>query len=306
MRDVLILGVLAIGLYVFARMMLKEPILPWKEKKSTGSNNVSFKKFKKKQNNIDNLEIDVVKNFFHDVETITHHMLRLHNNRFVLMAEVTPVNYFLLSQDEQEAIDIEFEKWLAQINYDVIPYLTNRFIDLSEAIENMKKEMYSQDDLSSNALEYGKSFISDLEYWQQSNPRFETKRFILIPYQVSLEGIEADDKEELEERILDKAFSELYRRFNTARSALSKGKMYVELLTNEGIVETFYYALNRRKAVKNKFKDIALREQLSLFVTADQDPTRIEAIKEAIDLEFTQSEKENDVESSEETTEKAS
>lgn len=293
MKDLLFMGGFALVLYVFVRIMLKEPILPWRSKEDSGEGAThNFKKTSKnKGKKVDSLqEPEIFRNLFSDVKEISNHMIRYKNNRFVLVSEVEPVNYFLLSQDEQEAIDSIFERWLAVINYNVQFYLQNRYIDLSEPIEEMRETMLKQDDMPANAIQYGKDLIKDLVQWQSVAPRYETKRYLVFTYQVDIKQMTAEDNDELEEKIVEKAFAELYRRFNTAKSALRKAHMNVELLTSEGIVEVLYYAFNRRKAIKNKFKDIRMKEMLSLYVTADQNTRRIEMVKEMIDNESSKKE----------------
>ncbi|MGE6755913.1 hypothetical protein ACQKFO_21165 [Rossellomorea sp. NPDC071047] len=283
--DIIIMLVIGAGLWTFYRIMTKEPILPWGEKKHKASTaNVKGKK-KKSMDFNEEEEPDLFRELFSDVKEITHHMIRFQNNKFVMLCEVDPCNYFLLSNEEQEQIDVAFETWLSQINYPVQFYLQNRYIDLSEPIDHMRKTMRDEDDLNENAYEYGNALLEELAKWQASSPRYETKRFLTFTYIVNEKDIKADDDEELEEKILDKAFSELYRRFNTAKNSLRKADMSVELLTNEGIAETLYCAFNRRKAVKNKFKDLGIQESLALYCTSEQSQSRIEAVKEMIENE---------------------
>lgn len=66
-------------------------------------------------------------------------MVHLENNQFVMIAEVEPVNYYLLDQSEQNGIDAIFETWLAQINYHVRVYLQNRYVDLTDPINEIQK-----------------------------------------------------------------------------------------------------------------------------------------------------------------------
>jgi hypothetical protein len=279
MKNVLVFVGILLFMYVFYKLMVREPILPWKEKKKN-TYTPSIKKTKKNKKHSVELEQEpeLILDLFEDIEDMSENMLITKDYRFIMMAEVEPVNYFLLSQEEQEAIDVIFERWLAQIDYPVQIYLQNRLTDLSFAIEEMEKNM-SAADLSPNAIEYGRSFLEYLNRWQTYTPRYETKRYLIFHYQINPASIEAADEEELKERLYDKAFAELYRRFNTAKSQLRKAYIDVHLLSNEGITDVLYHALNRHKAVKNRFRDIQRKEMLSLYVTADQDDARIEAVK---------------------------
>ncbi len=298
MKDLLFMGLFGIALWVFVRIIEKKPILPWGKPKENfddePTQKLNVKKNKKTKNGapVGESETELFKSLFREIKEINNHMIRHRDNKFVLIAEVQPANYFLQSQDEQESMDAAEEKYYATLDSQTVIYLQNRYIDLSEPIEKMQKEMKEQDDLPPAAVQYGTDMINDLIQWQRAMPRFETKRYLLFVYQVDAKNITADDKEELEEKIQEKAFAELYRRFNAAKSALRKSKKEVEMLTREGIVELLYYTFNRRKALKNKFKHIKEQEMLALFVTADQDSRRIEMVKERIDDEFARKDQE--------------
>ena len=282
MVDVLFLVSMALIVYVIARIILKEPILPWKEKSDNTSYTLPIGKKKKQQiegSPLDEIEAAPFRELFGHVRGFENHMIRHNDNTFTMMAEVEPVNYFLLDQSEQEAIDSIFETWLAQLNYPVRIYLQNRFIDLTEPIQDIQQVMDEEEDLHPMAVQFGQNMINDLKSWQRSQPRYETKRYLVFDYKVEVKDIRAEDAEELEEKIIDKAFNELYRRINTAKSQLRKAEISVELLTTDGIAEVLYYGFNRRKAIKNRYRDIENQEQLALFVTADQTASRIARVK---------------------------
>ena len=149
-------------------------------------------------------------------------MIRRINNEFSMMAEVEPVNYYLRDHEEQEIIDSSFEIWVASNKYDVRIYIQNRFVDLSEAIEEIQRTLKSQEDLNYEAREFGENMVNELLYWQNSEPRFEAKRFIIFNYTVDVKEIKADDKEEFEEKIIDKAFNELHRRVQAKKATFKK------------------------------------------------------------------------------------
>lgn len=292
MIDLLVIVSLLAGLYIFSRIMTKEPILPWTEKKVTQQDVAVAKNQPKKKSNRKKGEpenpLDVPESvpfleLFPNVLSIESHMIRYGDNEFTIFAEVEPVNYFLRDYDEQEVIDIAFETWLAAFNYSVRVYMQNRFVDLTEPIEEIQQTMNEQDTLNLKAREFGENMIRNLREWQQAQPRFETKRYILFDYRVDVKELKVDEDEDLDERIVDKAWNELQRRVEAARQELRSGEMEVKLLTTDGITEVIYYAFNRRKARKNRYRDIENEEQLALYVTADQTAARIAKVKGAID-----------------------
>jgi hypothetical protein len=293
MMDLLIMGLFGIAMYVFYKIMTKEPILPWKEKQASEDTPVKGKRQGKKKKHEVQIEQEpnLFQELFQDIKDISNHMIRFNDNSFTLIGEVEPVNYFLKSQDEQEAIDAVFESWLATFNYPVGCYLQNRFIDISEPIENMTKSMKESEDLNEAALSFGQSMIDDLVRWQTETPRYETKRYVVFTHKINIHEITADSKEELEEKIVEKAFAELMRRLNSAKSQLRRSEITLSLLPTEGIYELLYQTFNRRKALKHRFKDMLEHETNSLYVTAIQSDDRIEVVKEAIEENEVQAEK---------------
>lgn len=279
MRDIMFLLLLFLIMYVVARLATKEPLLPWKEKKHTEPR--SRKKSPKKKKGVEEdeeIEPDSFQELFPQLLCIENHMIMQNDNTFSLMAEVEPVNYFLMNEDEQEGVDAVFETWLAQSSR-MRWYLQNRFVDLTVPIEEIRKTMIEEDDLEPLALEYGESMIADLQNWQNSTPRYETKRYLIFDYKVDEKEIKAEDDEELDEKIVEKAFNELHRSMTAAQMQLRKADIEVQMLTTDGISEVLYYQFNRRRAMKNRYKDFEEKEKLSLFVTADQSETKMLRVK---------------------------
>ncbi|GLO68309.1 MULTISPECIES: hypothetical protein [Oceanobacillus] len=285
MSNIIFFAVLGVVMYVVIRISNNKPILPSFNKESNNEQAVKYKKNNPREK-VKDIELeeepDPFKEFLSEVKEIKHHMLRYKDNTFVMYTEVEPVNYFLLSQTEQESIDVTFETWLAQTNYNVQFYLQNRYVDLSEPIKKMQETMVNAENLHQNAITFGESMVENLLIWQHNSPIFETKRYLIFSHKINTAEITADNEEELEEKIVDKAFAELHRRVNAAKNQLSKARMEVQLLTNEGIADILYHAFNRRRAVKNRFKDFGDHEMLSSYVTADQDDVHIDLVKEAI------------------------
>lgn len=280
---------MGLAVYVAGRLFLKEPILPWATKKDKNegpvvpANKKKSKNSKNPDNPLDEVEAAPFRELFSHVVEIEHHMIRHKDNTFTLLAEVEPVNYFLLDQEEQEGIDATFETWLSQLTYPVRVYLQNRFVDLTLPIQEIQQVMDQEDDMHPLARQFGQNMITDLIHWQNAQPRYETKRYLIFDYRVETKDIKADDAEDMEEKIIDKAFNELYRRLKTAQGQLRKADMHVQMLTTSGINEVLYYGFNRRKAKKNYFRDIAAQEQLSLYSTADQSATYVARVKGEIE-----------------------
>ncbi|MFJ1141121.1 hypothetical protein ACIKK6_10680, partial [Bacillus thuringiensis] len=109
--------------------------------------------------------------FVEDIKEIDNHMIRYHDDTFVLIAEAHPVNYYLLSNMEQEAIDIKIESWLTTLEFNTKVYIQSKFVDLTDPVRKMTETMKGAKDLTPETVLYGQEVIDNLEYWQRSQPR---------------------------------------------------------------------------------------------------------------------------------------
>lgn len=301
MKDILFMLILGFSLYAFVRFMLKLPIIPWKERKNVNTKqiknsiskaNKAYKKSKNKNIPLDQEPLPF-ENLFDDLIDISHHMIFKPNDEFIMIAEVEPVNYFLKSQDEQETIDSVFETALAIMDIQQI-YLQNRFVDLSEAITKMADTLNQSDDMPDKLKEYGQTCLRDINNWQYETERYDTKRYIIFSTTIDRKAITVNIGENLEEKVIDKAFSELYRKVSAAKNHFKKSENNVHMLSGEGIAEMLYHCFNRKKALKNKFRFIAESEQMALYVTSEQQDKYIEKVKELIISEGNPEEKRSD------------
>ncbi len=83
---------------------------------------------------IDEDNVDFFSAFVEDIKEVENHMIRYHDDTFVLIAEAHPVNYYLLSNAEQEAIDIKIESWLTTLEFNTKVYIQSKFVDLTDPV----------------------------------------------------------------------------------------------------------------------------------------------------------------------------
>lgn len=291
MLEMIYFAAVAIVGFFFYRKMNGKPLFSSKKKgKNQGGieRRTAEKNGKKNKKNtfvteeIDEDNVDFFSAFVEDIKEVENHMIRYHDDTFVLIAEAHPVNYYLLSNAEQEAIDIKIESWLTTLEFNTKVYIQSKFVDLTDPVRKMTETMKGAKDLTPETVLYGQEVIDNLEYWQRSQPRYEQKRYLIYPYKVDISTITADTEDELEEKIVDKAFNELYRRYNASRNLLSKAKISVEMLTKDKLIELLYVAFNRRKAVKARFQDLIENENFSLYSTGETNERKLELMKKVL------------------------
>lgn len=284
MLEIIYFAVVAIVGFFFYRKMNGKPFFgsgkKGQIKGATGKNKNVTKS--KQDEAIDEEDVDFFMDFVADISEFENHMIRYEDDTFVLFSEAHPVNYYLLSNQEQEAIDIKIESWLATLEFNTRVYIQSKFVDLTDPVRKMTSTMKGAKDLTPETILYGQEVIDNIDTWQRSRPRYEQKRYIIYPYKVDISTITADTEEELEEKIVDKAFNELYRRYNASRNLLYKAKINVEMLTKDKMIELLYVSLNRRKALKARFQDLIENENFSLYSTAETTERKLELLKQVI------------------------
>ncbi|PEB54611.1 hypothetical protein COO03_05055 [Bacillus sp. AFS098217] len=284
MLEIIYFAVVAIVGFFFYRKMNGKPFFgsgkKGQIKGATGKNKNVTKN--KQDEAIDEEDVDFFMDFVSDIKEIENHMIRYDDDTFVFIAEANPVNYYLLSSLEQEAIDIKIESWLTTLEFNTRIYIQSKFVDLTDPVRKMTSTMKGAKDLTPETILYGQEVLDNIESWQRSRPRYEQKRYIIYPYKVDIGTITADSEEELEEKIVDKAFNELYRRYNASRNLLLKAKVNVEMLTKDKLIELLYVSFNRRKALKARFQDLIENENFSLYSTGETNERKLELIKQVI------------------------
>lgn len=284
MLEIIYFAVIAIVGFFFYRKMNGKPFFGSGKKgqiKGATAKNKNVTKSKQDEA-IDEEDVDFFMDFVADISEFENHMIRYEDDTFVLFSEAHPVNYYLLSNQEQEAIDIKIESWLATLEFNTRVYIQSKFVDLTDPVRKMTSTMKGAKDLTPETILYGQEVIDNIDTWQRSRPRYEQKRYIIYPYKVDISTITADTEEELEEKIVDKAFNELYRRYNASRNLLYKAKINVEMLTKDKMIELLYVSLNRRKALKARFQDLIENENFSLYSTAETTERKLELLKQVI------------------------
>ncbi|MEC3378909.1 hypothetical protein P9Z98_27365, partial [Bacillus cereus] len=146
MLEMIYFAAIAIVGFFFYRKMNGKPLFGSKKKgkKQGGIEKHTAEKSGKKnkkntpaESEIDEDNVDFFRDFVEDIKEIDNHMIRYHDDTFVLIAEAHPVNYYLLSNMEQEAIDIKIESWLTTLEFNTKVYIQSKFVDLTDPVRKM-------------------------------------------------------------------------------------------------------------------------------------------------------------------------
>ncbi len=202
-------------------------------------------------------------------------IVQKNGNRYLMVVECQGVNYDLMSEMEQTAVEEGFIQFLNSLRYPIQIYVQTRTVNLENSISNYNRRvtevestlrrseaeyesnrqsgLFTKEELKAqfyeltklrNLYEYGKDIIFNTQQMSLNKNVLNKQYYIITSYYPSDLGNTNFDKEELKSI----AFSELYTRCQSIISALSATGVIGRILDSNSLVELLYMAYNRDEA----------------------------------------------------------
>ncbi len=196
-------------------------------------------------------------------------------NKFVMVIECQGVNYDLMSEMEQTAVEEGFIQFLNSLRFPIQIYVQTRTVNLENSLENYNRRvnevesnlrraeaeyesnrnsgLFSKEELKAqfyeltklrNLYEYGKDIIYNTEQMSLNKNVLNKQYYIILSYYPSDLGNTNFDKEELK----NIAFAELYTRCQSVIQTLYSTGVTGKILDSNSLVELLYMAYNRDEA----------------------------------------------------------
>ncbi len=213
---------------------------------------------------------------FMEFDKIEDNMIVQKNgNRYLMVIECQGVNYDLMSEMEQTAVEEGFLQFLNSLRYPIQIYVQTRTVNLESSIANYNRRvnevesslrrkeaeyesnrqsgLFTREELKAqfyeltkqrNLYEYGKDIIYNTQQMSLNKSVLNKQYYIITSYYPSELGNNNFDKEELKSI----AFSELYTRCQSMIGALYPTGVVGRILDSNSLVELLYMAYNRDEA----------------------------------------------------------
>ena len=214
---------------------------------------------------------------FMEFDKIEDNMIVQKNgNKYLMVIECQGVNYDLMSDMEQTAVEEGFLGFLNSIRYPIQIYVQTRTVNLENSISNYNRRineveanlrrkeaeyesnrqsgLFTKDELKAqfyeltkvrNLYEYGKDIIYNTQQMSLNKNVLNKQYYIITSYYPSDIAENGNfDKEELK----NIAFSELYTRCQAIIGTLSSTGVTGKILDSNSLVELLYMAYNRDEA----------------------------------------------------------
>ena len=213
---------------------------------------------------------------FMEFDKIEDNMIVQKNgNKYLMVIECQGVNYDLMSDMEQTAVEEGFIGFLNSLRYPIQIYVQTRTVNLEGSLSNYNKKvneieaelrrreadyeanvqsgMFTNEELGAqfyeltkfrNLYEYGKDIIFNTEQMSLNKNVLNKKYYIITSYYPADMTNSNFDKEELK----NIAFAELYTRSQAIIASLSSSGVVGKILGSNSLAELLYMAYNRDEA----------------------------------------------------------
>lgn len=283
-----ILGfLLVILIYVYYIVNRKEKKKEEQKKKEI-ENGIDLKTTTK--NSVKTFSVSSVFDFMEFDKIVDNMISQKKGKKYSMVIECQGINYDLMSEAEQVAVEEGFIQFLNTLQNKVQLYIQTRTINLEESIRNYKERLedieknynrqkmkYQQLVLNSapdseikreyyelikkqNLYEYTLDIIRNTEKMSLNSHMLTKKYYVIMSYYTAEAEEQNLDKEELKER----AFSELYTRCQSAIRTLAISGVLGKILSSAELVDLLYVAYNRDdseiygidKAIKARYDEM--------------------------------------------------
>ena len=164
---------------------------------------------------------------FLSIEDIKDGLLILKGNRYRAVVTADPVNFSLLSEEEQGAVEAAFISLLLSLSFPLQFFTIVKPVDVSESIEEFRERLQF---LPEGMREYEKELEEFLGYF--SKQTITTESYVVVPYDDTAGGY-------------DRAGSEIMRRVHMIVEGLAKCGLMPRILGTDELLELMFFVLNR-------------------------------------------------------------
>ena len=183
---------------------------------------------------------------FTEIMDIVDDVVLLKNKRACMLMEVSSVNFFLLSADEQNARVYGYMSLINSLSFAIQILIVSKKVDMEAYIDNLDKRISTmQHPQIKEHLLYYKEFIQELV---KGEGLLDKKIYIVIPYNY-LEGgavstAQSAKKSSSRPQFADQAKAALLSKAGVIMSQVERMGLSPRMLAHEELIKVFYELLN--------------------------------------------------------------
>lgn len=185
---------------------------------------------------------------FTEIVDIVDEVVLLKNKRACMMMEVSSVNFFLLSADEQNARVYGYMSLINSLSFAVQILIVSKKVDMEAYIDTLDKKISTtQHPQIKEHLMYYKEFIQELV---KGEGLLDKKIYIIIPYSyleggaVSAAQNNPASKTPAKATFADQAKASLLSKAGVIMAQVERMGLAPRILSHEELIKVFYELLN--------------------------------------------------------------
>jgi len=180
---------------------------------------------------------------FIEIEEIQDDIVLLRDYSAVLLIEISAVNFWLLSSEEQMSIIYAYASLLNSLSFPIQILILSKKMDVSNYLDYLdQKIVKTNDEILKTRLQSYKEFIKNIV---KKNTVLEKRFFFVIPFsplELGIKGVNASYLKK--EYVISRAKTSLYPKRDHLLRLLSKIGLSGKVLQKQELTELFYNLYN--------------------------------------------------------------
>ena len=194
---------------------------------------------------------------------IRSNMLDLGGHQYRMYVEVSSINYFLRSEEEQKLVNMSFQRFVNSLSYPITIFIQTRVANNEELLENLREDYLRTADRYPALREYAEeNFEEMMRLYQARGTDREKRKYIIISFDDanSLTELDEDGK-------VRYAYEELTQRCRIVLDGLAAIGLNAKILETTEIAELLLSTYHKRNY--SHFKALIGGEYTPLIVNGE-------------------------------------
>lgn len=174
-------------------------------------------------------------------DNIRDGVIDLGNYKYRMIIECSSINYALKTDEEQEIIELGFQRVLNSLQFPFTLYVQTREIDNRAMISSLEDDILRAKEDFPILSDYGDSYLNEMRNLTANlGQTKQKKKYIIVPFDEAIE-LTTMDKEER----FNYAKDEIFQRAQLIKDGMSSLQIKASILNTDEIIELLYSAFHK-------------------------------------------------------------
>lgn len=196
-------------------------------------------------------------------EDIRDSMIHLGNQQYRAVLACTSLNYNLKTDNEQDIIELSFQRFLNSLSAPISIYVQTRTMDNEKMLESLRTDTLATLDEFPKLEAYGEAYFNEMaNIYETIGNNKEKRKYVIIPFDEA-STLTTSTAEEKYEYVLQ----EMKNRIIVIKDGLESMGITARLLNTNDLIDLLYVSYHKDSA--NQSDNIINHEFLDMIVSGD-------------------------------------